>query len=269
MSADLRISELSAASPDMKETEFRALVEDIRAHGQLLPIWTSGGEIIDGRKRWRACQELGLEPKVIDTAAGQAPAAVAYSLNILRTHYTHGQLAMIAAKRATATKAEGPRRRHDRRRRNCGIYPTAKEAAQEAGVSRSAVVHARAVRRQAAPEVTAAVEAGTLTLHSAAQIVKATPKAKQPAVVVKVIAANRGKSRQTPVRGFKRSPKRPLQWRMERGLDQLDNAIEHLGGCLAEPGASQHAGARAWIDQLVAARSDLGKIIRARRKDTP
>lgn len=74
----LRVSNVSAASPDMSDEAYRELVEDIRKHGQLVPIWISNGEVIDGRKRLRACGELGIDPKVIDLSDGQDPAALSY-----------------------------------------------------------------------------------------------------------------------------------------------------------------------------------------------
>jgi hypothetical protein len=57
------------------------------------------------------------------------------------------------------------------------------------------VINAKAIRRDAAPEVTAAVEAGKLTLYSAKQLVKMTPKAEPPEAVQKVVTAARGAHR--------------------------------------------------------------------------
>ena len=51
---DLKISDISAASPDMDDAQFNEFVDDIRQHGQLVPIWISNGEVVDGRKRLRS-----------------------------------------------------------------------------------------------------------------------------------------------------------------------------------------------------------------------
>jgi hypothetical protein len=48
---------------EMSKEEFKNLKEDIQAHGLLEPIWTHKNQIIDGRHRYRACEELGIEPK--------------------------------------------------------------------------------------------------------------------------------------------------------------------------------------------------------------
>ncbi len=154
MSDPYQISEVSAASPEMSDVEFNEFMEDIRRNGQLVPIVKCGDEIIDGRKRLAACQRLGIKPQVLDVSADQDPVARAYSLNILRTQYPPSQRAMFAAKRATATRGEGPRRRAIKpngsdtsRCRNSDILKTASEAAREVGVSRWVVQDAKALRR--------------------------------------------------------------------------------------------------------------------------
>jgi hypothetical protein len=80
---------------------------------------------------------------------------------------------MFAERRANMTQGDGAARSHANR----GESPASpnlemqkrsvEEAAREAAVSSGAVAAARAIRRYAADEVTAAVEAGKLTLHSA------------------------------------------------------------------------------------------------------
>ena len=97
---NLRISPISEASPDMDDAQFNELVEDIRARGQLVAIWVSAdGEVIDGRKRLRACELLNIEAKTVNVSDGDG-ADLARSLNILRTHYTASQRAMFAAEMA-------------------------------------------------------------------------------------------------------------------------------------------------------------------------
>jgi len=268
--SDLRVSEISAASPDMNAPEFQALVEDIRAHGQLVPIWKSGDEIIDGRKRLRACSIIGIPPNVVDVSPDQDATTVAYSLNILRTHYTSSQRAMFAAKRANWPRP-GPGRANTIFSVN-GSMKTESQAAAESGVSTSYVIAAKHVRREGAAEVVAAVETGKLTLHAAEQIVR-RPRGEQPDIAEKVIQSSIGKSRHTSTacilgkpNGFKRSPTRPLPWKMERALDQLDNAIDALAHNLEERGAHSHADFQEWIGRLTSARGSLAKIIGEHRR---
>lgn len=194
-----KISEISARSPDMSEEDFDAFVEDIRANGQLVPIWIRGSEVIDGRKRLAACQRLGVEPKVININPEQDAEAVARALNLLRTHYSSSQRAMFAAERANATKAHTAAFRTSTKNSVRGEVTTAIDAAKEHGVAESYVIAAKKVRRDGAPEVSEAVKRGTLTLHAAEQIVDAVPIAEQPAFVDRVVESAKGKSRHTPV----------------------------------------------------------------------
>src|SRR5262249_9059568 len=41
--------------PPLEGPEYESFKDDIRAHGQLVPIWVHDGQIIDGRNRYRAC----------------------------------------------------------------------------------------------------------------------------------------------------------------------------------------------------------------------
>ena len=62
--ADLKFHPVAAIFPMMETIEFEGLKADIQRHGQLEPIWTHDGMIIDGRNRYLACGELGIEPKI-------------------------------------------------------------------------------------------------------------------------------------------------------------------------------------------------------------
>ena len=267
--ATYRISSVSAASPDMDEAESRQLVEDIRENGQLVPIVKIGNEVVDGRKRLRACEELGIEPKVIDLS-GQDPEQLSYSLNILRTHYTTGQRAMFAARRANLAPRQ---KKSDLAIARSEKPVTQAEAAGEAAVHISDVAAAKRIRREAAPEVVAAVEAGRLTLHSAKKIVASLPLTEQPAAVESVVRAARGKKRQTPVSALAKlagtpkrtnaSPFRSLAGRMDRGIDQLETAVELLPGFVAEDGDVHNP---KWTKRLCAARTVLGRVIDSLRR---
>ncbi|MEZ6196358.1 MAG: ParB/RepB/Spo0J family partition protein [Planctomycetota bacterium] len=70
--------------------ELNELIESVREHGVIQPIavrrGTGGYEIISGERRWRACQELGLEtiPVVIHAADDQKMLELALIENIQR-----------------------------------------------------------------------------------------------------------------------------------------------------------------------------------------
>lgn len=203
------VSSVSAASPDMSDDAFARFVDDIRENGQLVPIWVRGSEVIDGRKRLRACEALGIEPKVINVDPWQNHAALSRSLNALRTHYTPSQLAMYAAERATRPHGNQSSSKLGTRPPDIG------QAARDAGVAKSYVSEAKVIKRDATPEVTAAVKAGKLTLHAAKQVAD-LPKERQRAAVEKIIEASKGLPRQTPAAVLREGPK-PV--RVSRGAD--------------------------------------------------
>lgn len=70
------------AWPMMDDERFGELLADIQANGQREPITLCDGMIVDGRNRYRACVELGIEPITRDHEGD--PWAFAWSLNGLR-----------------------------------------------------------------------------------------------------------------------------------------------------------------------------------------
>jgi hypothetical protein len=61
------------------------------------PITTYEGKILDGKLRYEACLAAGVEP-TFKEYKGNDPEGLVISANVMRKHWTSGQLAMIAAK---------------------------------------------------------------------------------------------------------------------------------------------------------------------------
>jgi DNA modification methylase len=80
----------------MLEDEFQALKEDIKKHGLIERIVTLDGQILDGRHRFRACTELGINPS-FELFHGKDPIAFVVSKNQHRRHLTSSQKAVIGA----------------------------------------------------------------------------------------------------------------------------------------------------------------------------
>ena len=74
--------------------EFVALKQDIRENGLREAIWLYEGMILDGRNRFRACQEVGVEP-AFRAYEGGSPATFAVSLNLHRRHLDKSQAATV------------------------------------------------------------------------------------------------------------------------------------------------------------------------------
>ncbi|MBE0474537.1 ParB N-terminal domain-containing protein, partial [Rhodoferax sp.] len=61
----LQFHPVSELFPGMPEAEFDALVADIAVNGLREPIHVMGDSIIDGRHRYRACLQAGVEPRFV------------------------------------------------------------------------------------------------------------------------------------------------------------------------------------------------------------
>lgn len=100
---------LAELVPSMTNAEYIALRDDIDENGQREPLTLYEGKILDGQHRYRACQELGLEPKTTDYE-GDAPASAVVSLNVRRRQLTPAQLAAVATDLAPALAGEAEAR---------------------------------------------------------------------------------------------------------------------------------------------------------------
>lgn len=98
--------------PLIKGKEFDELVADITKHGLIEPIWRDkNGQIIDGRNRFLACQQAGIEP-VFKTWEGDGSLIdFVISKNLIRRHLTTGQRAALAADAEPLFEAEAIERK--------------------------------------------------------------------------------------------------------------------------------------------------------------
>lgn len=100
---DLSLHPVALLFPELSGYEFKKLVNDIRAKGQIDAVWiTSENEIFDGRHRWKAQKELGnkvmcrrlknFKPELLSTIIEYA-----ISQNLNRRQLSPSQRALIAA----------------------------------------------------------------------------------------------------------------------------------------------------------------------------
>src|SRR5262249_45051901 len=83
--------------PLIPAAEFYQLVDDIKANGLQEPIVVHEGKILDGRNRYLASLEAGVEP-TFAPFRGDDPVAFVISANLRRRHLDESQRAMVAAK---------------------------------------------------------------------------------------------------------------------------------------------------------------------------
>ena len=96
----MQIHQVAKLFPPMSEEQFRELKNNIAMVGLLVQIMTFQGEIIDGVHRYRACEELGIEPRILEWNGTGSLVELVISLNRHRRHLTPDQLAAVASESA-------------------------------------------------------------------------------------------------------------------------------------------------------------------------
>jgi len=165
---DLEFHALANLFPLMEGEPFHTLCEDIRERGMEDPIWLYDGQILDGRNRYRAHQEMGLEidPEQFQVYRGNDPLGFVVSKNLHRRHLDESQRALVAAR--IANLKEG------RPSETASIDAVSQsQAGQLLNVSRESVQRAAKVLKKASPEIVAAVEKGEVSVSAAATAVDA------------------------------------------------------------------------------------------------
>jgi N6-adenosine-specific RNA methylase IME4/ParB-like chromosome segregation protein Spo0J len=165
---------LAEIFPLIEGREFEDLVQDIAQHGLIEPIVLYDGKIIDGRNRYLACEDSGIEP-VFRTYSGDDPAGYVISLNLKRRHLSESQRAMVAVKLATLEHG-GDRKTEEFKTSIEGLK--IEKAAELLNVGRASVERAKTVDREGVPELKRAVERGKVSVSAAADIAT-QPKERQ------------------------------------------------------------------------------------------
>lgn len=153
--------ELALIFPPMTEPEFAAFKEDIREHGQHEAIILYEGKILDGLHRYRACQELGREPRVLRFEGNpRAAAQLVLGRNFHRRHLTASQRALVAAEMCKL-----------RPRGNTGTSPylTAAQASTLMGVGEDLVKDAKHLLRSGDQDLLRSVRDGIQSVSAAVQ----------------------------------------------------------------------------------------------------
>jgi hypothetical protein len=182
---DAPFHEVAALFPPMESEEYASLVASIQQHGLREPLWRYQGKIIDGRHRYRACRQLGIEPTYREWDGNGSLVAFVVSLNYERRHLTSSQKAIVAleieaqlAQEARQQMARGGAshrgNQHTGQTREEGFQqfenlPTihaAKQSAVLAGTNHQYVIDAKKIARQA-PELKDQVKSGALSLPQA------------------------------------------------------------------------------------------------------
>lgn len=166
---DFEIHDLCKLFPPMPEDQFNSLIDSIRDHGLLTPIMLHEGKILDGRHRYKACINLGIEPS-FEEYEGEDALGYVIALNLSRRHLDESQRAMIGARIANLTGAGRP----SKEIAHISAI-TGSDAAKMMSVGRRNVVHAKKVLREGTQELADAVDSGKIAVTVAAKIAEMEP----------------------------------------------------------------------------------------------
>lgn len=187
-----------------------ALRADIQAHGVREPVIQFEGRILDGRNRYMAARDLGLEFPVAEFEGTQDEAlAYVLSTNLHRRHLTESQRAAVAAKMANMKRGGDGSNQHESKPANLPVGPAPISQGQAADimkVSERSVRDAAKVLEQGAPELVEAVEQGKASVN-AAVAVSTLPKDEQAKTVAAGSDAIKAKAKE--VRQAKAKPSEP------------------------------------------------------------
>ena len=168
--------------PLLEGAAFDALVADIATNGLIHPIVTTGGLVLDGRNRLRACYEAEVKPQFVEYR-GKSPLVYVVGANLARRHLDASQRAMMGARLKPLFEAEAEERLlagtlapKDARGK------ASEKSAAAVNVSAKGVERAAKVLERGARATIAAVDSGELAVTRAAAI-SDLPKSEQRAAV--------------------------------------------------------------------------------------
>lgn len=162
--------------PWIEGPAFQELKADIAKNGVLEPIVFLDNAILDGRNRYVAARELGIEyPRV--EYEGNDPLGFVIAKNLARRHLSESQRGMVAAKLAKLKPGDNQYTVGAANLRN-------HQAAEMLNVSPRTVETARKVVNEGAPELVAAVESGAVSVSAAADVAT-LPKPEQAEIVAR------------------------------------------------------------------------------------
>ena len=165
-----------------------ALRADIQAHGVREPIIQFEGRILDGRNRYMAARDLGLDFPVAEFD-GDAAEALAYvlSTNLHRRHLTESQRAAVAAKLASMKRGGTGANQHQSRSANLHFSSdpapvTLSQAGAMLKVSRRSVADAKKALDHGVPGLIEAVERDDVAVSAAAAVAGLSEEEQEQAV---------------------------------------------------------------------------------------
>jgi len=217
---DYDLHDLCKLFPLMPEDQFSSLIDSIRDHGLLTPIMLHEGKILDGRHRYKACINLGIEPS-FEEYEGDDALGYVIALNLSRRHLDESQRAMIANRISNLKVGD------NQYKVGAPIGATSQtDAAAMLNVARRSVQRARKVMDKGTPELIEAVENSQIPVSVAAKI--ADLDHEQQAQVI---------ADPKPEQAIKKIARQEKEWALaERTIIQTMHSMDKLYGVIyADP----------------------------------
>lgn len=169
----MEFHKLSEYFPMLPKEEFKKLKESIREHGLREAIVTLNGKILDGRNRYKACKEVGVEPRFEQYNPGESDALdFVVDMNMRRRHLRPEQKAQIMMDIEGKAKPgrSGPQKSDDSSRPRSRIKstPTYTDIAKKAGVSDRTV--SRVAKAQDQPDLVKKLREGKISAREATRV---------------------------------------------------------------------------------------------------
>ena len=173
---EMEFDQVVTLFPKMGKHEFDELVDDINKNGLREPIWKYQGKIIDGRHRYQACRQLGIEPVYREWDGKGTLTDFVLSCNLHRRHLTTSQRVMIAAELVMSQKGKHPGRQ------NCHSTTQAMAATALKVSTRSVRYTCDAIKNGTIKNQVEAIKAGYLSLTEAKKV-ETLPLEEQKAIL--------------------------------------------------------------------------------------
>ena len=170
----LELHAACGAWPEMTPLDLRDLASDIAAHGLRDPIMlTPDNLLLDGRNRALDCVMAGVEPRT--TIYEGDPWLFSLSRNQHRRHMSQDQIAIVVAELVTMK----PLGANQHERGPIGL-PSIAKAAENAGITETALKSAKVLYKHGTPEEVRAVKSGNAPLYKKADDVRKRRRALTP-----------------------------------------------------------------------------------------
>lgn len=180
--------------PMIEGEAWTRFVEDIRTNGLRDPIIVDQqNRIVDGRNRWKACHQIGIEARFDHRTFTSDDEVLSFVVSVNldgRRHLSESQRGMIAAKVANLKRGgnnnpSGKNQYGGGQSANLPIdqpqtepqqVVSNQQAAAMLNVSERTVRKAKKVQEKGTPQLAKAVEKGELSLHAAEQVANLPPE---------------------------------------------------------------------------------------------